>query len=203
MAKRRPLDRLAELQGEVAAAGERYSEAAYRGKKGREAVNLEVIAPLRDFQAKDPNKLDPDHLATRRRLTADLLAEVEARDLLFEEVRAPGGGGTALIVVDPSIDKELDAALAAKAEANAALREFDKDNREAIAQEEAQERADAFRQAVDADDLDTARRLLNGEEEDAAPLTTDDFQVEEERRTFSEGSHHYERVADREPADAA
>jgi hypothetical protein len=160
-------DRLAELRADVTAAGDRFSEAEYRSRRARGDLAAEVTAEFREFESavffNKPSAPPADEQPElRRELSEAMLTEAEARGLVFKVIddvpSAPHG--YALILSDPTIDADLNAAIAAKADAEAALREYGRDNREAIAEEEKVEQKAAYDDAVEAGDLSTAYKIL-------------------------------------------
>ena len=87
--------------------------------------------------------------------------------------------GPGLEVVDPSIDAEYDAALAAKNEASAELRSFERDNADALEAERKAESAESVKAALASGDADTIREAIaRRDEEDertARQRTADDL----------------------------
>jgi hypothetical protein len=161
-------DRLAELRNEVTEAGDRYSEAEYRSRVARGDLAAEVTTDFREFESavtyNKPSAPPADEQPElRRKLSDAMLAEADAHGLVFKLIgnvpHVPGG--YALILSDPTIDADLDAAIAAKANAEAALSRYDRDNREAIAEEAKAEQKAAYDGAVESGDLSAAYEILS------------------------------------------
>lgn len=166
-------DRLAELRTVAYEASAEYVRRRDAAPSARIAVSEEVTRPLREFQARhNPLRRTSEHVEEERKLTADALKEVKKRGLIFIIQTTSQGLGFA--VDDPDISSGLADALEVKNKADAELRSFEQDNADALKAEERDAEGAAFREAVDSNDLETARRLLNGDDAEAALTTTPD-----------------------------
>lgn len=163
-------EQYAQLDTAVEEAEDALSAARQRQRTGRLDTAREVLSPLADLHsairfnrpdAPPPEERDEAKLSATR----DLFAAIEERGLTLVPIEAPEGPG--LVVVDPSIDADYDAALAAKGEAVRKLVKFNRENTEGLSAERKAARAAAYRKAIDDGDLDLADRLLRqGDDED-------------------------------------
>ncbi len=172
-------DRLAATLTE---AEDALSAARQRQRVGRQDAAREVLSPLADLhdaiRFNRPDAPPPDEWAEAKlSATRDLFAAVEERGLVLVPVSTAVGPG--LEVVDPSIDAEYDAALAAKNEASAELRSFERDNADALEAERKAESAESVKAALASGDADTIREAIaRRDEEDertARQRTADDL----------------------------
>jgi hypothetical protein len=161
-------DQRADLAAVLEDAEDVLGAARNRLRTGQTDTASEVVAPLIEFtEAVEHNRPDAppeDERADRKReLIREFFKAVEERGLTLDPVRS--SRGFALAVVDPNIDADYDAALAAKNEAVAALRQFDRDHGDELQAERAKADADAIRQALAGDDPEAIRAALERREE--------------------------------------
>lgn len=136
--ERTPLrNQLAELEAAAQAAGHR-AEVARRRQQGeafRDAED-EVLAELHkfrddaDFKRRERGTPDEEDAALRA-ITDRISAAVKERGLVF----APTFNGRGLIIMDPSIDREAREARAESDDAGAAVRSFEREQRDAMREE--------------------------------------------------------------------
>jgi hypothetical protein len=161
-------DQRAELESALAEAEDALSAARHRLRTGRSDAGREVVAPLVEFtDAIDHNRPDAtpeaDRADRKRELIREFFDAIEERGLTLDPVRS--NEGFALAITDPSIDADYAAALRAKNEAVAALREFDRDHGEQLQAERDKADADAIREALAGDDPEAIRAALERREE--------------------------------------
>jgi hypothetical protein len=161
-------DQRAALVDADAEAQDALTAASRRLRTGRSEAGSEVIAPLIEFtEAIDTNRPDatpPAERADRKReLIREFFDAIEERGLTLNPVRS--AEGFALAVVDPSIDADHTAALKAKNETAAALRDFDQDHGDELQAERDKADAAAIREAMAGDDPDAIRAALERREE--------------------------------------
>lgn len=161
-------DQRAALAAADSEAQDALSAATHRLRTGRSDAGREVVAPLIEFtEAIRNNRPDATPEAERadrkRELIREFFDAIEERGLTLDPVRS--NEGFALAVTDPSVDAEYDAALKAKNEAAAALREFDRDHGDELQAERDKADADAIREALAGDDPEAIRAALERREE--------------------------------------
>jgi hypothetical protein len=160
------IEQRADLQAAYDAANERRAEAFDRQVRKRSKGPAEVLAPLVDFdRAIEFNRSDAVPIADRderrRELTRELIEAIEERGLSLVTARTAEGPG--LTVTDPTVDADYDAALAARNDAQTAIREFERDHGEDLKAEQRKAEADAIREAFAGDDPDAIRVAINGQ----------------------------------------
>jgi hypothetical protein len=175
-------DQRADLAAVLEDAEDALSVARQRQRVGRQDAAREVLSPLADLhdaiRFNRPDAPPPDEWAEAKlSATRDLFAAVEERGLVLVPVSTAVGPG--LEVIDPSIDADYDAALAAKNEAAAALREFDRDNADDLEAERKAESAKTVKAALASGDADAIREALarrdEVDERTARQRTADDL----------------------------
>jgi hypothetical protein len=129
---------------------------------------LDLVHPLRDFLGSIEHNLPDappvDERADRHaELSRELCDAIVERGVLLRP--APVYGGVGLVLIDPSVGDEIDAAQKAKSDATVALTAFDRDHRDDLAEERRAARTAAYQQAIDAGDPARAGELLRATEE--------------------------------------
>jgi hypothetical protein len=154
-------ERLADLEATAAATTERVSAARnalerHGGDAARE-IATDLIEYRDAIEAKKPGATpEADRPARERELTDAYCEAVRQRGLVL----MPVGQGTEVVVIDPALAAEYDAALAAQVRANRAVRDFQ--SKHAADLEDERRSADAARikDALAGDDGDAIREVL-------------------------------------------
>jgi len=158
------------------AANQRHREALRCARQeGRADAAQEVTADLlvfsKDLEAKRVTGTLTELAEKHRELTCEFLRAVEERGLVVTPAGTERGWGVA--ITDPAIDLEIESTLAEASEARAALAAFDAEHGETLAAEQKAAEAQKIRDALDGDDPDAIRELINGARDTA--LTTADL----------------------------
>lgn len=163
-------ERLAEMEEAVAEASKRYESAKSRAVNewGVTAEACSALAEYRDDVSFKRRAADPEVQAA---LTRDLFAEVERRGLVLE---AAGGGRGMLIVRDPSIVPESEAARLALNKAKGELDRYRRERAEEIEAERKAREAAAIREAIEGDDPDAIRAAIAGPRSEPRMLRRED-----------------------------
>jgi hypothetical protein len=140
-----------------------------RGDAARE-VAANLVAYRDTIEAKKPSATpEAERPARERELTAAYCDAIKQRGLVL----MPIGQGTEVMVIDPALAAEYDAALAESIQASRAVQNFERAN---VAELEAERRrtdADKIREAIAGDDGDAIREALTGRPQTAAFTTAD------------------------------
>jgi hypothetical protein len=197
--ERTPLrNQLAELEAAAEAADQRAAVAGERLKGERSQVayarqvgmvgdgpsetGREVFAELvryrDDVHFNRPTAIDPGKRDEYERdLSARIVAAIEERGLVF----SPNGDGWSVTLVDPSKLADSQAADAEAREARAAVRRFQTENAEAMAEESEAATKEDFARAISEGDVKSVRGILSLTDEardrrdGAAAMTTADL----------------------------
>lgn len=165
---------LAELEATAADANERVRAARSAMQTRRGDAAREVAADLIEYrdtiEAKKPSATpEAERPARERELTAAFCEEVKQRGLVL----MPIGQGTEVMVVDPSLTAEYDAAMAESIQASRAVQNFQGENAAELEAERRRSDADKIREAIAGDDGDAIREALTGRPRTAAFTTAD------------------------------
>ena len=149
-------EQLAALDAALEAANERQRIAQRRSECEAE-VSTRATAELRAYRdAVTFKQREPDS-AEARRLTYELFDRIRQRGLVLESA----GGGT-LIVRDPAIRQEYEAALAARSKARAARRRFAAEHGDGLAAERQLAEGERLREAIESGNTAAAKEVLAG-----------------------------------------
>jgi hypothetical protein len=155
-------ERLADLEAKAAAAGERVRAArsalqVHRGDAAREAA-AELIEYRDAIEAKKPSATpEADRPARERELTDRYLDAIRERGLVL----MPVGPGTEVLVIDPALAAEYDAAFAAQIDANRQVEAFRTEFADQLDADRRRADADQIRDALAGDDGDAIREALS------------------------------------------
>jgi hypothetical protein len=181
----------AALADDLEAARDRFDAAVNRQRRedseGSDLI-LDLVHPLRDFLGSIEHNLPTappvDERADRHaELTRELCDAIVERGVLLQPAAVFGGVG--LVLIDPSVGDEIDAAQKAKSDATVALTAFDRDHGDDLAEERRAARTAAYQQAIDEGDLARAGDLLRERDEE-------DLRTEREKTADALTSGEYE-----------
>lgn len=163
---------LARLDQAVEAARERNEGARRQQRDDFHTAAREATRDLVTYRdAIQLRKADATPIEERpekeRELTAEFFEKVRERGLVL----AAAGNGGAVTIVDPSIDREAEAANAALVAARRERDEFAAENAEGIEQERKQAEMERLREAIQGDDPDALADAIP-EHRGAAPALT-------------------------------
>jgi hypothetical protein len=170
-------EQLADLEATAAAASERVQAARSALRTHREDAAREVAADLIEYrdaiEAKKPSATpEADRPARERELTDAFLDAIRERGLVL----MPVGAGTELLVLDPTLTPEYDAALAAQIKANQEVKRFKVLCAEQLDEERRKADADRIKGALAGDDGDAIREALSPSADDeSGAFTTRDL----------------------------
>jgi hypothetical protein len=165
------------LEDERDAAKFSVGEAREAVRSARSDLAREVTADLAEFHAanefKRPDATPPEQRAEREvELSAATLDAVRDAGLTIRPIAT--NGRIALLIHDPHVDGALEAAVAEAARLDREVAAFCKAHAADLERERQEAEADAYREALAANNLEAARRIFNRESGNGV-FTTDDL----------------------------
>jgi hypothetical protein len=165
---------LADLEAVAADATKREKAARHalerHGGDAAREIAADLVAYRDAIEARKPTATpEAERPAREHELTAAYCEAVKQRGLVL----MPVGEGTEVVVVDPSLDAEYQAALAAQIEASRAVAQFRTAHASELEAERRRADADQIRDALAGDDGDAIRRALVPQPTSAAFTTRD------------------------------
>lgn len=159
-----------------------YEEAKQRRAVARDALRHQdddvagLLDPIRRFghavEHREPSAGPAENRAEREReLTAEFIKAVQDGGLVIRADKLRG-----IVPVDPTRITRYHEADAEATEIGKRIEAFKADHAADLERERQEAEADAYRQALDASNLDAARRIFNGEDTNRSGVfTTDDL----------------------------